>query len=104
MGELVGGADGRARFAHVPEGDGGERESAGAARADRLRAAIRKLLERDRDGGLTRQRLWDGLPDDLRRNEKAFRDALEDGVGRDWAKQERATRLGGPLYRPGGEV
>ena len=68
-------------------------------RDDELRLAIRDILQRE-GKGMTRKEIWDALPDELRRNEKVFRDAVE-GDGSGWRKEDRANREGGPLYHLG---
>src|SRR5207253_1232641 len=53
--------------------------------------------------GLTRRAIWERLPDEVRRNEKLFIEALLGGVDVLWRREERPNRAGGSRYRLGVE-
>jgi hypothetical protein len=88
----------RVRFVHHPTGSPTRQHG----RSDALRAAILAALTAAGEQGLTRKQLWEKLPAELRPGERAFREAVEGGVGEFWRKEDRANRDGGPVYRAGG--
>ena len=91
---------GRPRFVHVGDSAAGVRCT---GRTDGLRDAIRAVLASAGEGGLTRKGIWDALPDRWRRNHAAVAATVNDGVGDGWEKEERATKLGGAVFRLAGQ-
>jgi hypothetical protein len=51
--------------------------------------------------GLTRQEIWESLPDEERKNKPMLNELIEAGVGVWWRKEDRPNRDGGPVYRVG---
>ena len=55
-------------------------------RKDDLRHAIRGVLPRDREKALTREEIWERLPEGVRVNEVRFKSEMEAGVRKDLLK------------------
>ncbi len=56
-------------------------------RKDDLRLAIRRLLPANREQALTREEIWERLPEAVRVNRVRFYSVLEAGNRTDWLKE-----------------
>lgn len=88
-----------------PDADSGraervqQREKKADERKAELRAAIRRLLE-EKGTPQTRKELWESLPDELRVNERVFRETLDEGEDDGWRKEGSKGAGGGFVYTP----
>ena len=88
--EWVPGPDGAGgRYEHRAEGGPGRS-------ADAIQDAVVAMLADGRPW--TRKDLWDGLPDELRKNQPRFLSVLEAECPRLWRKESRSGRGGGFVY------
>ncbi len=68
-------------------------------RKDELRTTILAVLPHDDPDGMTREEIWDALPDAVRKNNIRFRIILEAECGRLWRKVGAGNKAGAYRYR-----
>ncbi len=66
-------------------------------RKDDLRLAIRGVLPANREQALTREEIWERLPEAVKVNRTRFGSVMEAGVPKDWLKEGGEGR--NPAYR-----
>ena len=59
---------------------------------------ISALPEGDEGAALTREEIWDQLPDEIRRNVKHSEAVLEESCGELWERKEAGGKAGGFRY------
>ncbi len=68
-------------------------------RKDELRQAILAVLPADDPDGMTREEIWEQLPDGVRKNNIRFRSVLEAECGKLWRKEGAGNKAGAYRYR-----
>ena len=69
-------------------------------RRTKLRECLLTILpEGDGSVALTREEIWDQVPEEIRRNVKRFEAVLEDGCGELWAKKPGSSRIPARYWR-----
>ncbi len=87
-------------YAHV-DSDAAAADTRGQqeeGRKDDLRTAILSVLPPDDPDGMTREEIWEALPDGVRKNEKRFRQVLDDATGRLWRREGSGGKGGAFRY------
>lgn len=74
------------------------REQQEEGRKDDLRTAILAVLPHDDPDGMTREEIWEQLPPAVRKNDKRFRQVLDDATGQLWRREGSGGKGGAFRY------